>query len=71
VELKERQNEVKSVAEEDALRKLLASDEDEQDEEQVDKESEEDKNEDDDGKEKDNKVSSNIYRLRILYIFFL
>jgi len=60
VELKERQNEVKSVAEEDALRKLLVSDEDE-DDEQVNNESEKDKNEDDDGKERDDKVSFTDY----------
>jgi len=51
----ESQKEMKSVAEEDALRKLLASDdEDEEDEEKKD---EEDKNEDDDeeGKDKDEK----------------
>ncbi|XP_012541502.1 general transcription factor IIF subunit 1 [Monomorium pharaonis] len=48
--------EIKSVAEEDALRKLLASDEDEDDEEQTDKKNgEEDKDEDEEGKEKDDK----------------
>ncbi|CAK9832922.1 General transcription factor IIF subunit 1 [Anthophora retusa] len=52
----EQQKEIKSVAEEDALRKLLASDEDEEDEEQADKkEGEEDKEEDDENKEKDDK----------------
>lgn len=48
--------EIKSVAEEDALRKLLASDEDEDDEEQTDKkDGEEDRDEDEEGKEKDDK----------------
>lgn len=52
----EQQKEIKSVAEEDALRKLLASDEDEDDEEQTDKkEGEEDKDEVEEGKEKDDK----------------
>ncbi|XP_029170883.1 general transcription factor IIF subunit 1 [Nylanderia fulva] len=52
----EQQKEIKSVAEEDALRKLLASDEEEDDEEQTDKkEGEEDKDEDEEGKEKDDK----------------
>lgn len=52
----EQQKEIKSVAEEDALRKLLASDEDEEDEEQQDKkEGEEDKEEDEENKEKDEK----------------
>lgn len=55
----EQQKEIKSVAEEDALRKLLASDEEDNDEEQTDKkESEEDKNDDEEGKEKDDKVRS-------------
>ncbi|XP_020298180.1 general transcription factor IIF subunit 1 [Pseudomyrmex gracilis] len=52
----EQQKEIKSVAEEDALRKLLASDEEEDDEEKTDKkEGEEDKDDDEDGKEKDDK----------------
>ncbi|XP_014470356.1 PREDICTED: general transcription factor IIF subunit 1 [Dinoponera quadriceps] len=52
----EQQKEIKSVAEEDALRKLLASDEEEDDEEQTDKkEGEEDKDDDEEGKEKDDK----------------
>lgn len=52
----EQQKEIKSVAEEDALRKLLASDEDEEDEEQQDKkDGDEDKDDDDDNKEKDDK----------------
>ncbi|XP_017795347.1 PREDICTED: general transcription factor IIF subunit 1 [Habropoda laboriosa] len=52
----EQQKEIKSVAEEDALRKLLASDEDEDDEEQADKkDGDEDKDEDDEHKEKDDK----------------
>ncbi|XP_076163386.1 transcription factor IIFalpha isoform X1 [Ptiloglossa arizonensis] len=52
----EQQKEIKSVAEEDALRKLLASDEDEDDEEQADKkEGDEDKDEEDENKEKEDK----------------
>ncbi|XP_018303388.1 general transcription factor IIF subunit 1 [Mycetomoellerius zeteki] len=52
----EPQKEVKSVAEEDALRKLLVSDEDEDEEEQTDKkDGEVDKDEDEEGKEKDDK----------------
>jgi len=52
----EKQKEIKSVAEEDALRKLLASDEDDDDEEETDKkDGEEDKDEDEEGKEKDDK----------------
>lgn len=52
----EQQKEIKSVAEEDALRKLLASDEEEDDEDQTDKkEGEEDKDDDEEGKEKDDK----------------
>lgn len=63
----EEQKEIKSVAEEDALRKLLASDEDEEDEEQTDKkEGEEDKDEDEEGKEKDDKVTKHI--IFIIYI---
>lgn len=54
----EQQKEIKSVAEEDALRKLLASDEDEDDEEQADKkEGDEDKDEEDENKEKEDKVT--------------
>ncbi|XP_012268691.1 general transcription factor IIF subunit 1 isoform X2 [Athalia rosae] len=60
----ENQKEIKSVAEEDALRKLLASDEDSQGEENEDdkKDGDDDKdddeeNKDKDEKEKDNKVS--------------
>lgn len=53
----EQQKEIKSVAEEDALRKLLASDEEEGDEEQTDKkDGDEDKDEDDENKEKEDKV---------------
>ncbi|XP_076670825.1 transcription factor IIFalpha [Andrena cerasifolii] len=52
----EQQKEIKSVAEEDALRKLLASDEEEGDEEQTDKkDGDEDKDEDDENKEKEDK----------------
>ncbi|XP_076246710.1 transcription factor IIFalpha isoform X2 [Calliopsis andreniformis] len=52
----EQQKEIKSVAEEDALRKLLASDEEEEDEEQTDKKGgEEDKDEDEENKEKEDK----------------
>ncbi|XP_015187446.1 PREDICTED: general transcription factor IIF subunit 1 [Polistes dominula] len=52
----EQQKEIKSVAEEDALRKLLASDDDEEDEEQADKkEGDEDKDENEENKEKDDK----------------
>ena len=52
----EQQKEIKSVVEEDALRKLLASDEDEDDEEQADKkDGDEDKDEDDENKEKEDK----------------
>ncbi|XP_076649022.1 transcription factor IIFalpha [Halictus rubicundus] len=52
----EQQKEIKSVAEEDALRKLLASDEEEDDEEQADKkEGDEDKDEEDENKEKEDK----------------
>ncbi|XP_053983198.1 general transcription factor IIF subunit 1 [Hylaeus anthracinus] len=52
----EQQKEIKSVAEEDALRKLLASDEDEEDEEKADKkEGDEDKEEEDENKEKEEK----------------
>nr|XP_012145284.1 PREDICTED: general transcription factor IIF subunit 1 isoform X2 [Megachile rotundata] len=52
----EQQKEIKSVVEEDALRKLLASDEDEDDEEQTDKkDGDEDKDEDDENKEKEDK----------------
>lgn len=50
---------VKSVAEEDALRKLLASDEDDEDEEQNEKkEGEEDGSSDAEAKDKDDKVST-------------
>ncbi|OAD55838.1 General transcription factor IIF subunit 1, partial [Eufriesea mexicana] len=50
----EQQKEIKSVAEEDALRKLLASDEDDEDEEQADKkDGDEEKDEDDEHKDKD------------------
>lgn len=52
----EQQKEIKSVAEEDALRKLLASDEEDEDEEEADKkDGDEDKDEDDEHKEKDDK----------------
>ncbi|KAL0111695.1 hypothetical protein PUN28_013115 [Cardiocondyla obscurior] len=52
----EPEDQVKSVAEEDALRKLLASDEDDDDEEQTDKkDNDEDKDEEEEGKEKDDK----------------
>ncbi|KAG7202312.1 hypothetical protein KM043_018644 [Ampulex compressa] len=51
----EQQKEIKSVAEEDALRKLLRSDEEEEDEEQTDKKDDEDKDEDEENKEKDDK----------------
>lgn len=48
----EKQKEIKSVAEEDALRKLLVSDEEDEDEdEKNNKDEDEDKNEDDDNKE--------------------
>ncbi|KZC13126.1 General transcription factor IIF subunit 1, partial [Dufourea novaeangliae] len=54
----EQQKEIKSVAEEDALRKLLASDEEEDDEEQTDKkDGNEDKDEEDENKEKEEKES--------------
>ncbi|KOC60429.1 General transcription factor IIF subunit 1, partial [Habropoda laboriosa] len=60
----EQQKEIKSVAEEDALRKLLASDEDEDDEEQADKkDGDEDKDEDDEHKEKDDKKNIKIFLL--------
>lgn len=52
----EQQKEIKSVAEEDALRKLLASDEEEDEEEQNEKkDGEDDKEEDEEGKDKDDK----------------
>ncbi|XP_017879722.1 general transcription factor IIF subunit 1 [Ceratina calcarata] len=52
----EQQKEIKSVAEEDALRKLLASDEEDEDEEEADKkDGDEDKEEDDEHKDKDDK----------------
>ena len=53
----ESQKEIKSVAEEDALRRLLASDEEDEDEENAEKKDDSDKNEDEEGKDKDDKVS--------------
>lgn len=49
----EKQKEIKSVAEEDALRKLLVSDEDDEDESDKEKKDDDDKNEDDENKEKE------------------
>ncbi|KAI4486396.1 hypothetical protein M0802_012287 [Mischocyttarus mexicanus] len=52
----EQHKEIKSVAEEDALRKLLASDDDEEDEEQADKkDGDKDKDDNEENKEKDEK----------------
>lgn len=58
----EQQKEIKSVAEEDALRKLLASDEDdEDDEEQTDKkDGDDEKDDDDEHKDKDEKDKDKI-----------
>lgn len=54
----EQQKGIKSVAEEDALRKLLASDEEDEDEGQLDKkDGDDDKDEDEENKEKDEKVN--------------
>ncbi|XP_046412368.1 general transcription factor IIF subunit 1 isoform X1 [Neodiprion virginianus] len=57
----EQQKEIKSVAEEDALRKLLASDEDSQGEENEEekKDGEDDKDDDEDNKDKDEKEKDN------------
>ncbi|KAJ8667134.1 hypothetical protein QAD02_008796 [Eretmocerus hayati] len=51
----ELQKEIKSVAEEDALRKLLASDEEEDDEDQSDRKDDDEKNDSEEGKDKDDK----------------
>lgn len=65
----EQQKEIKSVAEEDALRKLLASDEDEDDEEQTDKKGgDEDKDEDDENKEKEEKVTKKKCKITVILI---
>lgn len=57
----EQQKEIKSVAEEDALRKLLASDEEDEDEDEDEKnDKEEDKDDDEENKEKDEKDKDKV-----------